>query len=114
MCTLPPHVPIIIKIFMNQLTSHSLVGAPLDLMYSTFYDKGITLYLISKNLRYSVSVHIKNNFSVFTFITTSASFFKIFFITFRWSTNFIIVITITLSMCAHTILKPLNNLDTCS
>ena len=45
---------------------------------------GLTTSLIIQKLRYSVSVHMKNYFSAFTFNPSSTSFYKTFSRDFRW------------------------------
>ena len=103
MYTLAPHEPIIIKISKNCHTSHTLVGVSIDLMVSDLDSRGLTPFLLTQKLKYSVSVCLKNESSVFTSNTDSTSYFKTFSGTLRWS--------ITFSIYAHTILKPSNSLD---
>ena len=94
MCALVFCVPKITTSPKNHFTSCSLVEAPMTLMTYTLGDMGHTPYFITHKTRYSVSVHLKNDFSVFSFNSASTSFCKTFSRAFRWSVELFLAITI--------------------
>ena len=96
---------------MNLHIQRTLVGAPMYFMASTLVHRGLTLYLLTQKPRYSVSVHLRNNFSAFTFNSSSMNICKSFSIAFRWSANPCLVITSILYMYAHTISNPSKSSD---
>ena len=106
MCVLAPHVSIIINNSKNLCTSRTLFGISIAFVKSTVEYRGLTPFLITHNLRYLFYVCPKNDFSVFTFNPASASFYRTFSSSFRWSAKQSLVIMSTFSMFACTISNP--------
>ena len=74
MCALESHISMVTTIPQNLRKSRTLVGEQIFLMESTFDEIGLTFWLLTPETRYSVSVHLKNDFSVFNFNPAPASF----------------------------------------
>ena len=100
-----------LKIPTNQWTSWTLVGASMASMSSTLENMGLTRYLLNQNIRYLVSVHPNKTFSVFTFNTSSNILWKTFYIAFKWSIKYCLVITSTFSLYSRTISNLLKSSD---
>ena len=88
-----------------------MVRTSIYLMAYILDDRGITPFLLLQKPRYSVSVHLKNDFSAFTFIPASVSFYIKFFRDFRRSMKSFLLINSALSIYAHKISDPLNISD---
>ena len=54
--------------------TRTLVGESMELMASTLDARGLILYLVNQKPRYSIYVHLKNDFSLLTFNPDYAKF----------------------------------------
>ena len=97
MCALAPHFPIIINEPLRQCR--------------LIWNIRVLSYLYSSINLGVQFVHTKSDFSAFTFNPDSNIFCKTFSIASRWSTKSCLVITITPSIYACTVLNPSNSLD---
>ena len=91
---------------MNLHVSHNLFGDSMAFMGFTLDIRGITPSLLTQKLRYSISVHLKNYFSIFTFNPISAGFCETLFRSFRWSMKSFLVITSATSIYDNIVSNP--------
>ena len=111
MCTFSPYIPVIVNDPYKLSYIMYFIWIKMYLMEYNLYPRGISILFLTHKPMYLVSIHPKNEFSIFILNPASASLCKNFSRYLTWSKKSFLVITSMSYMYTPTISNPSNSLD---